>query len=77
MQLLSEEYDMLLELYRGLRQDLKRTLRLVPDHNTDELRGRCPLEQSFKDVSGALQNVMMLDKEEQGLVSGPFLAPYN
>lgn len=60
VQLLSEEYGMLLELYRGLRQDLKRTLRLVPDFNTDELRG-------------ALQNVMILDSEERSLVPPPVL----
>jgi len=60
VQLLSEEYGMLLELYRGLRQDLKRTLRLVPDFNTDELRG-------------ALQNVMILDPEERTLVPPPVL----
>lgn len=60
VQNLSEEYGMLLELYRGLRQDLKRTLRLVPDYNTDELRG-------------ALQNVMILDHEERSLVPPPVL----
>ncbi|CAE7426287.1 unnamed protein product [Symbiodinium pilosum] len=60
VQILTEEYGMLLELYRGLRQDLKRTLRLVPDYNTDELRG-------------ALQNVMVLDTEERVLVPAPVL----
>lgn len=60
VQILTEEYGMLLDLYRGLRQDLKRTLRLVPDYNTDELRG-------------ALMNVMVLDTEERVLVPAPVL----
>ncbi|CAJ1384677.1 unnamed protein product [Effrenium voratum] len=60
VQVLAEEYGMLLDLYRGLRQDLKRTLRLVPDYNTDELRG-------------TLKSVMVLDNEERVLVPAPVL----
>lgn len=55
---LTEEYSMLIELYRGLRQDMKRMLRLVPDWNRDELQGM-------------LCNVLCFDKEEQGLVPQP------
>eukprot|EP00931_Biecheleriopsis_adriatica_P038331 TRINITY_DN21960_c0_g1_i1.p1 TRINITY_DN21960_c0_g1~~TRINITY_DN21960_c0_g1_i1.p1 ORF type:complete len:1454 (-),score=354.93 TRINITY_DN21960_c0_g1_i1:117-4478(-) len=58
VQSLTEEHALLLELYRGLRQDLKRTLHLVPEHNSDELRGM-------------LRNVLIFDPEESKIVPPP------
>mmetsp|Transcript_88985 Transcript_88985/g.157562 ORF Transcript_88985/g.157562 Transcript_88985/m.157562 type:complete len:1421 (+) Transcript_88985:90-4352(+) len=55
---LTHEYGLLLELYRGLRQDMKNTLRLVPRENIDELRG-------------VFQHVLIFDPEEATLVPSP------
>eukprot|EP00933_Yihiella_yeosuensis_P070767 TRINITY_DN78931_c0_g1_i1.p1 TRINITY_DN78931_c0_g1~~TRINITY_DN78931_c0_g1_i1.p1 ORF type:complete len:1368 (+),score=287.05 TRINITY_DN78931_c0_g1_i1:127-4230(+) len=55
---LAKEHGALLELYRSLRQDLKRTLQLVPTWNLDELRG-------------LLKTTMVFDPEETTFVPDP------
>ncbi|CAE8616949.1 unnamed protein product, partial [Polarella glacialis] len=55
---LSREHCLLLNLYRSLRQDLKETLKLIPEWNRDELRG-------------LLKNVLQFDPEESVIVPQP------
>lgn len=58
---LALEHRALLEVFRKLRQDLKKTIKLIPEWNADELRG-------------LLQSVLVFDAEESLLVPLPFVA---